>query len=25
LLSIACSPSNCNKSMGCWLRTAFVP
>jgi hypothetical protein len=24
LLSIACSPSNCNKSMGCWLRTAFV-
>lgn len=23
-LSIACSPSNCNKSMGCWLRTAFV-
>jgi hypothetical protein len=25
LLSIACSPSNCNKPMGCWLRTAFVP
>jgi hypothetical protein len=25
LLSIACSPSNCNKSMGCWSRTAFVP
>jgi hypothetical protein len=25
LLSIACSRSNCNKSMGCWLRTAFVP
>ena len=25
LLSIACSPSNCNKSMGCWLRTVFVP
>ena len=24
LLSIACSPSNYNKSMGCWLRTAFV-
>jgi hypothetical protein len=24
LLSIACSPSNCNKSMSCWLRTAFV-
>lgn len=24
LLSIACSPSNCNKSMGCWLRPAFV-
>jgi hypothetical protein len=24
LLSIACSPSNCNKSMDCWLRTAFV-
>lgn len=24
LLSIACSPSNCSKSMGCWLRTAFV-
>src|ERR1700752_726685 len=25
LLSIACSPSNCNKSMSCWSRTAFVP
>ena len=25
LLSIACCPSNCNKSMGCWSRTAFVP
>lgn len=25
LLSIACSQSNCNKSMDCWLRTAFVP
>jgi hypothetical protein len=24
LLSIACSPSNYSKSMGCWLRTAFV-
>jgi hypothetical protein len=24
LLSIACSPSNCNRSMDCWLRTAFV-
>jgi hypothetical protein len=24
LLSIACSPSNYNKSMGCWLRTALV-
>jgi hypothetical protein len=24
LLSIACSRSNYNKSMGCWLRTAFV-
>jgi len=23
LLSIACSPSNCNRSMGCWSRTAF--
>jgi hypothetical protein len=25
LLSIVCSPSNCNKSTGCWLLTAFVP
>ena len=24
LLSIACSTSNWNKPMGCWLRTAFV-
>jgi hypothetical protein len=24
LLSIACCPSNCNRSMGCWLRTVFV-
>jgi hypothetical protein len=25
LLSIVCSPSNCNKSTGSWLLTAFVP
>jgi hypothetical protein len=24
LLSIACSPSNYSKSMGCWLRIALV-
>jgi hypothetical protein len=24
LLSIACSPSNYSKPMGCWLRTALV-